>query len=72
LSVAGFDDLPGFPSGIPHTTIHVPHDEIGCMAATQLIEMIRNPEASAQQTQVPVHLVIRKSTGIASTLRQPA
>lgn len=69
LSVAGFDDLAGLPSPIPQTTVHVPHYQIGSMAASQLVDMIRDPSLAPQHTSAPVHLVIRKSTGIAPSLR---
>lgn len=72
ISVAGFDDLPNLPTSIPHTTIHVPHYEIGRMAAAQLVDLIRNPKLPPQQTLTPVSLVIRKSTGIAPTLMASA
>jgi GntR family transcriptional regulator, arabinose operon transcriptional repressor len=65
LSVAGFDDLPQLPTPIPHTTVHVPHYQIGQMAASQLVEVINNRATPPRQTMVPVSLIIRKTTGIA-------
>jgi GntR family transcriptional regulator of arabinose operon len=65
ISVSGFDDIPQLPTPIPHTTVHVPHYQIGQMAASQLIEVINNRSTPPRQTLVPVSLKIRKTTGIA-------
>jgi DNA-binding LacI/PurR family transcriptional regulator len=65
MSVAGFDDIPQLPTPIPHTTVHVPHYQIGQMAASQLVEVINARSTPPRRTMVPVSLIIRKTTGIA-------
>jgi len=65
MSVAGFDDIPQLLTPIPHTTVHVPHYQIGQMAASQLVEVINHRTTAPRQTLVPVALIIRKTTGIA-------
>lgn len=64
ISMTGFDDIPQIPVPVPHTTVHVPHYEIGRMAASQLMSAAQDPGAAVQATRVPVTLKIRKSTGI--------
>lgn len=69
LSVVGFDDIPGaaftFP---PLTTVSLPKFEMGQRSAELLIGLINGEEASAQSNEMmDVNLVVRESTGAAST-----
>jgi LacI family transcriptional regulator len=63
LSVVGFDDvrLAAFANP-PLTTIAQPKYEMGVVAATMLLERIRNLEAPAQRKVFETSLVTRKST----------
>lgn len=61
VSVVGFDDLPEAEK-IGLTTVHVPMDLIGRLAARALIERIRNPEAPPRRVTVATALAIRKTT----------
>jgi len=62
LSIAGFDDL-DFASYLDPslTTVHVPTEEIGRLAADTLIAMIRR-EPVAMSTELPGRVVQRQST----------
>ncbi|MFC7395637.1 LacI family DNA-binding transcriptional regulator [Chelatococcus sp. GCM10030263] len=62
LSISGFDDLE-FASYLdpPLTTVHVPAEEIGRLAAERLIGLIRGEEV-AMSTDVPGRIVYRRST----------
>ena len=63
VSVAGFDDqrLSDFLNP-PLTTIHAPTDEVGMIAAQQLIKIIRN-ESVESEILLPTQLIIRRSCG---------
>ena len=63
LSVCGFDDTPMSHQIFPAlTTVRQPAREMGCIAATQLLRALRNPE-SCEMVHVPYTLQLRKSTG---------
>ena len=62
ISVAGFDDIDFCALVTPAlTTVHVPRDEMGRLAADKLLEMIGGKSAGTT-TEVPVTLVQREST----------
>jgi LacI family repressor for deo operon, udp, cdd, tsx, nupC, and nupG len=63
LSVIGVDDIPLVSYfDPPLTTIRQDFEQIGREATRLLIRTIRQPEASAQQHQLPAQLVKRRST----------
>jgi LacI family transcriptional regulator len=62
VSVIGFDDIP--MASLVHpaiTTIHQPLGTMGRVAAQRLIEMLNNPDARIDRTELPTELVIRDS-----------
>lgn len=62
ISVIGFDDLPVAEFTVPKlTTIHVPGDRMGHIAALRLFEMIGG-EIEPRSEVLPVELVLRDST----------
>jgi LacI family transcriptional regulator len=62
LSVIGFDDLPASEFIHPKlTTIRVPAQRMGHVAATRLLEMIRY-DSRPESEVLPVELVTRDST----------
>jgi LacI family transcriptional regulator len=72
VSVIGFDDLPVAEFTFPKlTTIHVPGDRMGHIAALRLFEMIGG-EPEPLSEVLPVELVHRQSTGPARQIRKPA
>lgn len=63
LSVAGIDDIDMSAHLAPSlTTVHVPTTAIGAQAALMLIGMIEG-RAAAEALELPVELVVRRSTG---------
>jgi len=63
VSLVGFDDLRSTSFLTPTlTTIHAPTEEVGRVAATQLINLIRGLEAETL-TILPTEMVIRNSCG---------
>jgi LacI family transcriptional regulator, galactose operon repressor len=64
VAVIGFDDLEAAALAHPPlTTIRQDRRELGTLAATRAIELIEDPEATAQTTVLPVELVVRASSG---------
>jgi len=65
ISIIGFDDLPVAEFTFPKlTTIHVPADRMGHIAASRLFEMIQGEPEPASEI-LPVRLVVRDSTAAA-------
>jgi LacI family transcriptional regulator len=63
VSVTGFNDMPYVERLTPPlTTLHVPHDEMGALAASLLLYQIGNPKAAAKQVRLMPSLVVRGST----------
>lgn len=62
ISLIGFDDLPfseiSFP---PLTTLRVPKQEMGKLAAQRVIELIQNPTSAVTKTQVCTTFVERQT-----------
>ena len=64
MSIIGFDDLPLAEFTEPQlTTIRVPGQKMGHIAATRLLEMI-NGSSSVVSEVLPVELILRKSTAL--------
>lgn len=64
VSVTGFNDMPYVERLTPPlTTLHVPHDEMGAMAASLLLYQLGTPKAAAKQVRLRPNLVVRGSTG---------
>lgn len=67
LSLVGFDDISRLSIPVPQTTIHVPYREIGQMAASLLVDIIRDGGSRGnrpRKTVVPVEIAIRRTTGM--------
>jgi len=63
VSVTGFNDMPYVDRLTPPlTTLHVPHDEMGTMAASLLLHQLGTSKAAAKQVRLRPSLVIRGST----------
>ena len=63
VSVVGYDDLPvaAFVDP-PLTTVHQPMEEVGALAASLLLDQLREPAAERDTTSLlPAELVIRQS-----------
>lgn len=68
ISVIGFDDIAmAAMSAPPLTTVRVPRAEIGAAGLRRLLERIKHPEATATYTEFAGPLVVRGSTGPASS-----
>lgn len=62
ISIMGFDDLPLAEFTFPKlTTIRVPAQRMGHVAASRLLEMIRSQSRPASEV-LPVELILREST----------
>ena len=62
MSIMGFDDLPLAEFTFPKlTTIRVPAQRMGHVAATRLLEMVRGQSKPASEV-LPVELILREST----------
>jgi LacI family transcriptional regulator len=63
ISVVGFNDMP-FADRFqpPLTTIHIPHYEIGAVAAELMLERLQNPDADPREVRLEPSLVVRGST----------
>jgi LacI family transcriptional regulator len=72
LSVVGYDDvrLAAFANP-PLTTIAQPKYEMGVVAATMLLERIRDPQAPVQRRVFESSLVMRKSTALRREGQEP-
>ena len=69
ISIIGFDDLPVAPFTVPQlTTIRVPAQRMGQLAASRLIEWIRDRRPPAME-ELPVELIVRGTTGPAAKAR---
>jgi LacI family transcriptional regulator len=63
IAVAGFDDLEAAALAHPPlTTIRQDRKELGAVAAARAIELIEDPENAAEETILPVELVVRASS----------
>ncbi|MFJ8861775.1 LacI family DNA-binding transcriptional regulator [Streptomyces sp. NPDC102451] len=74
LSVVGIDGIP--MAGMAHpalTTVQVPAQAVGRAAVDLMLERLRTPEqSSAHRGELPVHLVVRDSTGVVTGGRTAA
>lgn len=67
VSVVGFDDIRSSPYLTPSlTTVHSPTEEVGRVAARQMINLIRGRQADPL-TLLPTEIVIRNSCGCQTT-----
>jgi LacI family transcriptional regulator len=68
VSVVGFDDISfaeiTFP---PLTTIAFPRAEVGAAAVEALVHTVAAPDAVGREFKVATHLIVRESTGPASS-----
>lgn len=64
LALTGFDDIP-FARDVepPLTTVHVPKELLGAVAARRLIERLAHPDLEPLIQLVPTTLVVRASCG---------
>jgi LacI family transcriptional regulator len=68
LSIAGFDDADiGRATEPMLTTVHQPLAEMGRMAVTMLVRMLKGHELDARHVELGTDLVVRGSTGPAGT-----
>ena len=64
VSVVGFNDMPFLDKlQPPLTTVAIPHQQIGAEAARLLLDAIADPSRPARSVLLPLHLVVRGSTG---------
>ncbi|AXC49581.1 LacI family DNA-binding transcriptional regulator [Paracoccus suum] len=64
VSVMGFDDIDIAPHLLPSlTTIHQPRRQIGRLAAETVLSLAAGTEPASRHHVLPVHLVVRESTG---------
>ncbi|WP_327307575.1 LacI family DNA-binding transcriptional regulator [Streptomyces sp. NBC_01298] len=70
LSVTGFDDLALATAVEPElTTVHLPAERVGEQGMTALLAVLEgSPGSLRPPVDIPVHLVVRDSTGPAPTL----
>jgi LacI family transcriptional regulator len=63
VSVVGFNDMT-FADRFnpPMTTVRIPHQELGEVAADLLLELIGNPQAEPRQVLLDPRLMVRRST----------
>lgn len=72
LSVCGFDDIPIAHQIFPAlTTVRQPAREMGSIAATELLKLMRDPR-SASMRRIPYGLCLRQSTGAVPKARSGA
>ncbi len=63
ISVVGFDDIPlAAEVNPPLSTIHVPKEPMGTMAARRLVDVVKKRGESPHKILVPGRLVVRSST----------
>lgn len=64
VAVTGFDDIePAQHFGVPLTTVHLPIQHLGRLAARQLLNRLAQPDAPHQRVLVEASPVIRRSCG---------
>ncbi len=64
IAVTGFDDIePARHIGVPLTTVHLPKQNLGRIAARQLLDRITRPDTPHQRVLVETTPVIRRSCG---------
>jgi LacI family transcriptional regulator len=72
LSITGFDDMPIAELGNPPlTTVHFPMAEVGRHGGTALLHALGETEDSPE-TELPLRLVVRKSTAPPPSRLKPA
>lgn len=65
VALVGYDDSPIAEALYPPlTSVHMPIEEIGTLATQMLIQLINGEEVEERQVVLPVHLVIRASSGM--------
>jgi LacI family transcriptional regulator len=63
IALVGFDDLEAAALAHPPlTTIRQDRKELGTVAAARAVELVEDPEGAAEETIVPVELVVRASS----------
>jgi LacI family transcriptional regulator len=63
ISVMGFDDIPlAAEVNPPLSTIHVPKETMGTIAARRLVDIIKKKEDIPHKVLIPARLVVRGST----------
>jgi LacI family transcriptional regulator len=68
VAVVGFDDVEMSSHTEPRlTTVRVPKEEMGKLAARRLVEIIKTPTGTVTTVHVPVELVVRESCGVSRT-----
>jgi LacI family transcriptional regulator len=66
ISVMGFDDIPlAAEVNPPLSTIHVPKETMGMIAARRLVDIVKKKEDIPHKVLIPARLVARESTGAA-------
>ena len=66
ISVLGFDDIPvAAEVNPPLTTMHVPKETMGTMAARRLVDVIKKRGDPPHKVLIPAQLVVRSSTAAA-------
>lgn len=73
VSVVGFDDIPGAAThNPPLTTVHQPLQEMGRVAATELLQMVRGGTRSEAPRTIRIlpTFIERKSTAVAAHMRK--
>lgn len=64
IAVVGFDDVAGAAIHMPPlTTVAVPREELGRMAAEKLFDLVDFPGQPPMRISVPVRVVVRESCG---------
>jgi DNA-binding LacI/PurR family transcriptional regulator len=68
IALIGFDDLPTAMHVTPKlTTVHQPIEEKGALAASILVDLIEKPDSTSRQVLLPTQLIVRESSGAASS-----
>jgi DNA-binding LacI/PurR family transcriptional regulator len=69
IAIVGYDDTPDAAfTNPPLTTIHQPAQELGRFATRMLIDLIKDPDLSAQHTLLKAELIVRESCGNAKPI----
>jgi len=70
LSVVGYHDLPYTEHLVPPlTSIRLPREELGRIAAEIMLQVLQSPDRPAISRKLPPTLVVRQSTGPPPTVR---